>query len=98
VSISAEAAQRLFKQCCAEGIPLAWSVPFLIRMRGRQIQYFCRDVGIHRSYLGLLLRGIGSAPFDLRIAIRGKLGFDPWHAIHSDAGSDAASQSREAVS
>ena len=98
MSISAKAAQRLFEQCCVEGIPLEWSVPFLIRMRGWQVQYFCRDVGIHRSYLSLLLRGIGSAPVDLRMAIRKSLGFDPWRPIEPDTRSDTASPSREAVS
>lgn len=98
MSISAKAARHLFEQCCAEGIPLEWSVPFLIRMRGWKIQYFCRDVGIHRSYLSLLLRGIGSAPFDLRRAIRGKLGFDPWQTIDAGSHDHAASLSREAVS
>jgi hypothetical protein len=98
VSISAEAAQRLFEQCCDEGIPLEWSVPFLIRCRGWQVQYFCRDVGIHRSYLSQLLRGIGTAPIGLRLAIRNSLGFDPWRTIDTDTRSGTASLPAEAVS
>jgi hypothetical protein len=78
MSISTDAARRLFEQMSAEGIPLTLSVPFLIRVRGWRVQYFCRDIGIHRGYFNALLHGLNTAPLSIRMACRKNLGLDPW--------------------
>lgn len=78
MSISTDSAKQLFEQMSAQGIPLFLSVPFLIRVRGWRVQYFCRDIGIHRGYFNALLHGLNTAPLSIRMDCRKKLGFDPW--------------------
>jgi len=76
--IDADAARRIFQQLVDEGVSVDLVVPFLIHARGWRIQAFCEDVGVHRAYLHALLRGRYAASVGIRLAMRRRLGFDPW--------------------
>jgi hypothetical protein len=82
--IDADAARRIFQQLVDEGVSVDLVVPFLIHARGWRIQAFCEDVGVHRAYLHALLRGRYTASVGLRLAVRRRLGFDPWQGRVDD--------------
>lgn len=75
---SIEWAQRLFRELQEAGIPMALSVPFLVRARGWQVAEFCNELGIHRGYFSALLKGQYLASMSIRLGVRQRLGFDPW--------------------
>lgn len=80
VAIDADAARRIFDQLVDEGVAIELAVPFLIHARGWRIQAFCQEVGVHRGYFNALLRGRYAACVGIRLAVRRRLGFDPWQA------------------
>ena len=75
---SIEWAQRLFRELQEAGIPIALSVPFLVRARGWQVAEFCEELEIHRGYFSALLKGQYMASMSIRLGVRQRLGFDPW--------------------
>jgi hypothetical protein len=87
--VSIDWARRLFEELRQAEIPIALSVPFLVRARGWQVAEFCAELGIHRGYFSALLKDQYTASMDVRLGVRQRLGFDPWRA-RAAAGSTLA--------
>lgn len=85
VGVSLDWAQRVFEQLQQAQIPLALSVPFLVRVRGWQVAEFCAELDIHRGYFSALLKGQYATSMTVRLGVRQRLGFDPWRSAGDSA-------------
>ncbi len=81
LTVTPDVAQHLFAQLCLAGLPIDFSVPFLVRARGWRLADFCAELDIHRGYFSALLKGQYVTSMTVRLGVRQRLGFDPWRAV-----------------